>query len=89
MLRTVADEFWEAYLQDRPTWATIIGDHRGERSIGGRLIDEMEADSQRVTRYLPSDGIRSSVRNKPFIAWTVTRAPTPYCCPSSRSKVTR
>ena len=28
MLRTVADEFWEAYLQDRPTWATIIGDHR-------------------------------------------------------------
>jgi uncharacterized protein (DUF885 family) len=37
-LRELADAFWEAFLQDHPAWATVLGDHRWDDRL-----DDMSA----------------------------------------------
>jgi uncharacterized protein (DUF885 family) len=67
-LRTLADAFWDRFMSEYPTWATIVGDRRFDDrledispdGVARRLawLDQVVADAE----ALPQDGLTSMQR---------------------------
>src|SRR4051794_31232748 len=67
-LRTQADAFWDRFMSEDPTWATIVGDRRYDDrledvspdGVARRLawLDEVAADAESI----PEDGLSSMER---------------------------